>query len=640
MREPGPARVKSPLARRIAWRLVPAFVAGAALLLALSVWIGRTALHREVEASSLRMAALFEASLHNAMLQRDLDGLARLVAHLGTMPGVQAAELMTPAGEVRFASAAARRGQDQALALRGLCLDGRCGAVSGPRLHWLDDADGERLRVLYPVRNQDACRGCHGQPAMHPVNGVLMLDFAPNRAEGAARSEAGTWLLPAALLLLAALGLWVAWVLRRTVLEPVAALGRTVARFGAGQFHVRQASTGHDEIARLGQGFDHMAGQIEGQVAALAGHGAFLQAVLDGAPDAMLLIGEDHRIVMANAAYARLTGHAVADVVGQPCWRMSRGRGEACPSTLVHCPLVDCRGSGSATRAVMDFTTADGQHVDVEVDAAPVRDSQGRWQIVEVIRPLQERVRFSQEQRLSAIGLLANGVAHEIHNPLASIRLALQTCRRGLADNSLARDELEHYLRVVDQQIDRCVHITQRLLRLSQPSGEQPLPVAVSAAVDDVLMLLAEEIRRSGVAVTVALAEPGLRARGDEGELRQVLVNVLQNALHAMPGGGSVEIRARREAGMIVMAVHDDGVGIAPERLPLIFLPFYSRRADGQRGTGLGLAICKSLVEQRGGWIRASSERGAGDGRGTTIEWALPDADAAADASAPVEAAA
>ena len=98
-----------------------------------------------------------------------------------------------------------------------------------------------------------------------------------------------------------------------------------------------------------------------------------------------------------------------------------------------------------------------------------------------------------------------------------------------------------------------------------------------------------------------------------------------------MPHGGDVHISAWREEGQVHMSVQDSGVGIKSERLALIFLPFYSRRADGQHGTGLGLAICKSLLEQRGGWIRAHST----PGHGTRIEWALPDADARAQERKP-----
>ena len=622
----------SPLSRRIALRLVPAFLAGAGLLLGWTVWIGQRALQQEHERASLRMASLFETSLRNAMLQRDLDGLGRLIEHLGTLPGVTTAELLTPRGEVRFASRSERRGQQAAEALQGLCLTAGCGPTSPPRLAWTGTDGGERLRVVYPVHNQAACAGCHGSAAQQPVNGVLVLQFAPTDAEQAARQLATRSLLPAAVLVLLALGGCVALVLRADVLRPLERLSGVVDRLGDGDLQARSGSTGHDELARLAQGFDRMADQIQTQVHALSGHGAFLQSLLDGAPDAMLLIGEDYRITLANAAYARLLGRTAADIVGQPCYQISRGRSEPCPSTLVSCPLQACRQTdAAAARTVMDFRRADGQTVDVELDAAPVHASDGRWQIIEVIRPLQDRVRFSQEQRLSAIGLLANGVAHEIHNPLASIRLALQSCLRGLADNTLERPELEHYLRLVDEQIDRCAHITQRLLRLSQPSGEQAMPVDVATAVQDVVTLLGEEARRAGATIDVQLAEPPLRVSGDESELRQILVNVLQNALHAMPQGGRITITAEARAGLVHLAVADTGVGIPADRLPLVFLPFYSRRADGARGTGLGLAICKSLVEQRGGSIQATSE----PGRGTRIGWTLPDADAALPEDAP-----
>lgn len=614
----------SPLTRRIALKLVPPLLAGLLVLLGLSAWIGRQALQQEHERASLRMASLFEASLMNAMLQRDLTGLARLVAHLGTLPGVAEATLTTPQGEVRFASEGAHRRDDRSGELAGLCLTAGCGAVSAPTLHWAGRGADERLRVVYPVLNQPSCKGCHGAAADYPVNGVLLLEFAPTRGEQTALALGSRGLLPGAIVVLLALGGWVAIVLRRDLLHPLQQVHDTVQRFGSGELGARSGMGGDDELARLGQGFDRMAAQIESQVRDLAGHGAFLQSLLDGAPDAMLLIGDDNRIVLANAAYARLVDRPLGDIVGQPCHRISRGLAEPCAATLVDCPLVRCRAGEAAERTVMNFCRADGQRVDVEIDAAPVLGADGRRQVIEVIRPLQERVRFSQEQRLSAIGLLANGVAHEIHNPLASIRLALQSCLRGLADGSLQRAELEHYLRLVDQQIDRCVHINQRLMRLSQPSAERALPVSVDAAVDDVLTLLGEEARGAGVRLQLELAQPGLRVLGDDGELRQVLVNVLQNALHAMPGGGLVRLRGWSRDGFVHLQVDDNGVGIPAERLPLIFLPFYSRRAGGERGTGLGLAICKSLVEQRGGWIRARSEAGGG----TQVEWALPEAGA------------
>ncbi len=637
------------LGRRLALGVGAALLAGAALLVLTWGWIGHNALRHEHEAASLRMAALFEASLKRAMLQRDLDGLDRLLGTLGGLPGLRAAALVNPAGEVRFASSKPRLGSHESAALAGLCLHAGCADRAQPQLHWrATDGDGDgaqALRVAWPVHNEARCSGCHGLPAVHPVNGVLLLDFAPTAAERQARAQTGTWLLPVALAVLAAVGLAVVWLLRRQVLAPLAALGGQMQRFGAGELAARSQVSGDDELARLAQGFDQMAERIARQIDAQAAHSRWLQSLLDALPDAMLLIGDDHRIVMANAAYARLIGIAPAQAIGQPCWRASRARSEPCPVTLVACPLAECRrggdsGANAGMRTVMPFTRADGGTLDVEIEAAPLRAPDGRALVIEVIRPLGERLRFSQEQRLSAVGLLANGVAHEIHNPLASIRLALQASLRGLGDGSMGHDEVADYLRLVDQQVDRCVHITQRLLLLSQPAGDAMQPVAVRDAATDVLGLLGEEARRAGVATELAVQPEALRVLADEGDLRQVLVNLVHNALHAMPQGGRLTIAARAvPEGWAEITVSDTGIGIAPETVPLLFLPFYSRRADGQRGTGLGLAICKGLVESRGGRIAVDSRPGAGSRFTVTLHDADAPPAAAGAATDPPDAA-
>lgn len=425
------------------------------------------------------------------------------------------------------------------------------------------------------------------------------------------RDQTHAWLLPAALLVLAGLSAVIAWVLRREVLAPVTALAATVSRLAAGELDVRHKARGRDELARLADGVDHMADQVQAHLKVEQAQGQFLQALLDASPDPVVVIGADRRIVLANRAYAELLGYESEQLTGQVCHRAGRARDEPCESTLVCCPLAECPRRG-ALRTVMSMTRRDGQAVEVEIHAAPLVGSLGEPLIVEVMRRLDADVRFSQEQRLASIGLLANGVAHEIHNPLASIRLALQAGLRSLQAGS-PREELADYLHLVDQQIDRCVHITQRLLRLSQPAGSAEQPVGVRSAIDDVLGLLREEARQAGVLHEVAVSPPGLRVWMDEGELRQVLLNLVQNALHAMPGGGRLKLSAGCEDDASAwVEVQDSGIGIALADRALVFLPFYSRRADGRKGTGLGLAICKAIVEQRGGRIELHSQPGGG----------------------------
>ena len=143
--------------------------------------------------------------------------------------------------------------------------------------------------------------------------------------------------------------------------------------------------------------------------------------------------------------------------------------------------------------------------------------------------------------------------------------------------------------------------------------------VAVQPAVNDVLALLGEECRARGVAVATHVTPPQVRVLADEAELRQVLVNLIHNALHATPRGGRIDIEGRPAAPEgasdttdYTLSVTDTGCGIASHEQPLIFMPFFSRRADGQRGTGLGLAIAKAALERFGGRIGVRSAPGEG----------------------------
>ena len=175
-------------------------------------------------------------------------------------------------------------------------------------------------------------------------------------------------------------------------------------------------------------------------------------------------------------------------------------------------------------------------------------------------------------------------------------------------------DELIDYLQLDDSEIDRCVLTTQRLLQMSQSPSPVLQPVGVATAIGDVMALLSEEFRERQVTVQMDGMMEDEHVLGDEAELRQVLVNLIHNALHAMPNGGKIHIQTTpTDDGLsLKLSVSDTGSGIAPDDLPLIFMPFFSHRIDGQRGTGLGLAICKATMERFGGQIDVVSRQNAG----------------------------
>ncbi|MDR0274859.1 MAG: HAMP domain-containing protein [Burkholderiaceae bacterium] len=615
------------VSRRLMLGLIVALLASAALVVALGLAVGQRALRQQQEDAARRMARLMEASLQNAMLKRDLDGMADILKHLGHTPGVEQARLLSPVGELRFDSlvggpiggervmpneASWRQpaaAPQPLISAQQLCA----GADCRERLRWNTDGAGKHLQIVYPIANHERCSQCHGAAGQHPVNGLLVLDFQPQSIAGLGR---GTAMLGAAVVLgaLALFALIMLLTLRRQVAAPLAALALAADRLAAGDLGARVQSRAGDELGRVGHAFDRMAERLGETVASLRRERQFLQHLVDGMPDPVVVIGPDYRIRLANRAYADLLGHDLPSIVGQPCHQIGRGLAEPCPSTLVTCPVAEIGQCARAVHSMMSLQRGDGGAVEVDIDAAPLTQEDGEMLVIEVLRPLDRTIRFSQQQRLSTIGLLANGVAHEIHNPLSSIRIALQASLRGLRSGQMERQELTGYLELVDHEIDRCVLTTQRMLQMSQAPAQTLQPVNVAAAIDDVLALLREECRMRGVAASVDGVPPALSVMGDEAELRQVLVNLVHNALHAMPQGGRIDIRgAQATSGQeFVLSVRDTGCGIDAKDLPLIFMPFFSHRADGQRGTGLGLAISKATMERFGGRIDVRSAPGQG----------------------------
>ncbi|MDR2991310.1 MAG: HAMP domain-containing protein [Burkholderiaceae bacterium] len=685
------------VSRRLTLGLIAALLVSTALALALGLVAEQRVLRRQQENAARREAQLFEASLQNAMIKRDLGGMADILKHLGHTPGVAQARLLTPAGEVRFDSHAGgpfggQRTMPSAAAwapiepappmsARQLCADTQCRA----QLRWRTDNAGDRLQIAYPILNHARCGLCHGAAEQHPVNGLLLIDFEPRAITGLGRGPIAL-LAVVVLSALALFALIMLLTLRRQVTGPLAGLALAADRLATGDFDTRVQSRAHDELGRVAHAFDRMAERLSDTVASLCRERQFLQHLVDGIPDPVVVIGPDYRIRLANQAYAALLGNELPAIVGQPCHQVSCGLAEPCPSTLVTCPVAEISQRPRAVRSMISLKRRDGSTVGVDIDAAPLAldgaHGEGETLVIEVLRPLDRTLRFSQQQRLSTIGLLANGVAHEIHNPLASIRIALQASLRGLRSGRMAREELTGYLELVDHEIDRCVLTTQRMMQMSQTPTETLHPVSLAAAVDDVLALLREECRVRGIAVSVTGVPPALRVMGDEAELRQVLVNLVHNALHAMPGampnesaragapgfgmgceaqsaaiptgiasicneadrpnpgcdsrdrliqhrpvGGRIDISgtATGDGQWFTLSVRDTGCGIAAADLPLIFMPFFSRRADGQRGTGLGLAISKAILERFGGRIDVNSAPGRGSDFWLTLRRA-PDA--------------
>ncbi len=607
--------VESGLSRKFMLGTVAGLITSSFVLLILFLTMYRAQLEAERGQIVGDINRLLQTSLENAMLKRDLDGLRDIVAKLGRQPGVVNVMILNTEGEVRFASNPEMLGRRYARDRNTGCMECHQDGEHEERttIFLVNEQGREIVRGVNPVRNKVPCTGCHGDVRSHPFNGVLFVDYdaAPIRMQ-AWRTTLLLLGSGAVVLLIVVAGGW--WFMRRFILLPVWQLREASRAIAEGRLDARVAILGHDELGELGQSFNHMAESLERNMREMEERDRFLQALVDTFPDGIRVIDGQYRVVLSNVAYRRQVGLGDKSDIGSPCYASSHQRNEPCPPTLVRCPLYEARKEDGPVKYLDRFVRADGQTFPVEIMAIPLRGcggAMGQDLIVESVRDLEEKTQFSQEQRLADLGRLAAGVAHEIYNPLTALRMALNSMVNTADRSGVDISVFGNYLQIIDDQIDRCIDITKRLLKLSAAPGSPEL-VEVNKAIRETLSLLVWEAEAHGVSVVQSLASTELRVLATESEFRTIIFNLLQNAFHAMPEGGNLYVSTRRMDGKVELIVKDTGVGIAPQDLPYIFHPFFSRRADSVRGTGLGLAILRSIVDRYHGSVTAESKSGEG----------------------------
>jgi two-component system NtrC family sensor kinase len=229
-----------------------------------------------------------------------------------------------------------------------------------------------------------------------------------------------------------------------------------------------------------------------------------------------------------------------------------------------------------------------------------------------------------QAQKLAAIGQLAAGAAHEINNPLAIIRQEAQWMQALLQMDHFHGleevKELQDSLREIIQQVDRTKEITHNLLDFARKRKPVIQAVAVNKLIEDMARLVEKEAQQKKIRIVQQLAPDLPRIYADGPQLRQVLLNILNNATYAIRKDGAVTVTTRLAGkDTLEIMVSDTGPGIAPEDLPRVFDPFFTTKPPGQ-GTGLGLSICHGIVEKLGGRLTVASQAG----QGATFTISLP----------------
>ncbi len=356
--------------------------------------------------------------------------------------------------------------------------------------------------------------------------------------------------------------------------------------------------------------------------------------ILKNITSGVMTIDLEGRIVTLNEKAEKITGEKLEEVAGKPCLKVYEGRGEL--GRILFDTLK--REEHYVSREAV-LTDKKGKQVFVGVSTSLLRDSEknkigalAAFADLSDIKKLEEQMR--RTDRLAVAGTLAAGMAHEIKNPLSSIEMFTQLLPRKFDDEKFR----EKFHSIVGQELQRLNNLVEALLSFARPSEPEFLPVQVNKILDRILNLMEVKIFKNKVDVIKEYEDSLPEIPADGKHLIQVFMNLILNAVEAMPEGGTLRIKTGIRLGkkrekvtpssrmhfvgpsqykFVEVKFSDTGKGIPAEHLSRLFDPFFSTKEEG---TGLGLSVVHQIIEQHEGSIDAESK----DGEGTTFTVCLP----------------
>ena len=431
---------------------------------------------------------------------------------------------------------------------------------------------------------------------------LLALDFA------SARLHPELWprLLGASALILALEGL-LAWVFVRSFSRRIAQLQTYAERLLDPEVANQPLPTGDDDLGALARSLERTAPQIRGLVDTLKLESARRDAILASMVEGVLAVDKDVRVMFCNSSFARALGVRPPVHAGMALVELVRDPGlrEIITGVLTTGQRMERR---LTLPAAADHT--------FEVVAGPLAGSStpGALAILHDVTELERLERVRKD-------FVAN-VSHELRTPLAAIRGYAET----LLDGALQDEQYNRrFIEIIQAQATRLSNIASDLLTLSEldsnAGARQPTPVAIRGVLESALRTVESAARLRGVQLLAGRIDD-LTVLGNELQLEQVFVNLLDNAVKFNRPNGEVRLEARAVDGHASITIRDSGIGIPSEDLPRIFERFYrvdKARSREMGGTGLGLSIVKHVIEQMNGTIKVESRLGEGSKFTVTI---------------------
>jgi PAS domain S-box-containing protein len=348
----------------------------------------------------------------------------------------------------------------------------------------------------------------------------------------------------------------------------------------------------------------------------------YISILTENSADAIIGLDNNGRVISWNKGATLIFGYHQDEAVGQPISILLPPEKRLIGDDEVI--LERIKKEGVVKNFELDCITKSGQRIIISLTGSVMKDEEGfvigtSLMMRDVTQLKQYELELRQTEKLSFIGQISAGIAHEIGTPL---NIILGNAEYLMMDRKAGERDYEE-LKVIVSETNRIAKLIQQLLDFARPKKMRPKPVELNAEIDNVLQLLKNQIEKSRIALRLRLQDGLPLIFGDGAQLQEVFVNLIVNAIHSMDRGGELTISTRSlsksEGDFVEVAITDTGCGIPEENLPKIFNPFFTTKEVG-KGTGLGLAIAQRIVSDHKGTITVESTVG----KGTTFTLIFP----------------
>ena len=312
------------------------------------------------------------------------------------------------------------------------------------------------------------------------------------------------------------------------------------------------------------------------------------------------------------------------------------------------CPMVETLKTGNRAHVIQEDTDGEGRVIYLDLETLPVKDQRGKIvRVIEIWRDITEDLatrwemrlkklktdlgRLVQEDRMLSLGKLSASCVHEINNPIQGLLTfcnLIESMLDGGYPSKEDLDEIREHLSIMGSELERCGDIVSGLLSFARETTPDFKDVDLAESIRSVIVLTRHRIELQDISLHLDLSQESLVVKGDVNQIQQCFLNLLFNAIEAMPNGGELRLSSRldRSRNCAQVMVRDSGCGISEEYLDNIFDPFFTTKSEGE-GTGLGLSIVYGIVKSHEGEISVTSE----PERGTTFTLSFPIARQAQD---------